>query len=129
MKFKQVFTAAWLSLAGLASTASAAVTQENGTSVYIQPDAVNGYNMLTQFSLFSHLMNFLDLLNYLVYIGAIAVALYCTLLVIIGIVSGKRDPKAIRDELTAQAGLVKVVKIIVYMKVALMIIDFVFYIT
>jgi len=128
MKFKQVFTAAWLSLAGLASTASAAVSQ-NGTSVYIQPDAVNGYNMLTQFSLFSHLMNFLDLLNYLVYIGAIAVALYCTLLFIIGIVSGKRDPKAIRDELSAQAGLVKVVKIIVYMKVALMIIDFVFYIT
>lgn len=128
MKTKQVFTAAWLSLAGLASTASAAVSQ-NGTSVYIQPDAVNGYNKLTQFNLFGYLLDFLDIVNYLVYIAAIIVALYCTLLVIVNIVNGKRDPKAIRDELSAQEGLVKVVKIIVYMKVALMIIDFVFYIT
>lgn len=128
MKIKQVLPAAGLYLAGIANLASAAVSQ-NGTSVYIQPDAVNGYNKLNQFSLFGYLLDFLDIINYLVYIAAIIVALYCTLLVIISIVNGKRDPKSIRDELTAQEGLVKVVKIIVYMKAALMIIDFVFYIT
>jgi hypothetical protein len=128
MKINQVLTAAGLFLAGLASTASAAVSQ-NGTSVYIQPDAVNGYNRLSQFNLFQYLLDFLDIINYLVYIAAIIVALYCTLLVIISIVNGKRSPKSIRDELEAQDGLVKVVKIIVYMKAALMVIDFVFYIT
>lgn len=127
MKFKQVFTAAGLFLAGLASTASAAVSQ-NGTEVYVQPDAVNGYNMLSQFSLFSYLMDFLDLLNYLVYIVAIIVALYCALLVLASILKGKTDPRSIRHELEGQDGLKKTVVIIIYLKAILMIIDFVFYI-
>lgn len=128
MKIKQVFTAVGLFLTGLAGTASAAVTQ-NGTQVYVQPDAANGYNMLSQFSLFDYLMDFLDVINYLVYIAAVIVALYCTLLVIISIVNGKRDPRSIRDELSGQDGLKKTVKIIIYMKIVLMVIDFVFYIS
>ncbi len=128
MKIKQVFTAVGLFLTGLAGTASAAVTQ-NGTQVYVQPDAANGYKMLSQFSLFDYLMDFLDVINYLVYIAAVIVALYCTLLVIISIVNGKRDPRSIRDELAGQDGLKKTVKIIIYMKVVLMVIDFVFYIS
>lgn len=128
MKIKQVFTAVGLFLTGLAGTASAAVTQ-NGTQVYVQPDAANGYNMLSQFSLFDYLMDFLDVINYLVYIAAVIVALYCTLLVIISIVNGKRDPRSIRDEISGQDGLKKTVKIIIYMKIVLMVIDFVFYIS
>ncbi|MDD4469484.1 MAG: hypothetical protein PHR29_06060 [Acholeplasmataceae bacterium] len=128
MKIKQVFTAVGLFLTGFAGTASAAVTQ-NGTQVYVQPDAANGYNMLSQFSLFDYLMDFLDVINYLVYIAAVIVALYCTLLVIISIVNGKRDPRSIRDEISGQDGLKKTVKIIIYMKIVLMVIDFVFYIS
>lgn len=128
MKIKQVLQAVGLFLTGLAGTASAAVTQ-NGTQVYVQPDAANGYKMLSQFSLFDYLINLLDVINYLVYIAAVIVALYCTLLVIISIVNGKKDPRSIKDELQGQEGLKKTVKIIVYMKIVLMVIDFVFYIS
>lgn len=127
MKINQVLTAAGFTLVGLVGSAAAAVRQD-GTSVYIQPDAVNGYNQLAQFSLFSYLLNFLDLLNYLVYIAAVIVALYCALLVIVSILKGKTDPRSIRHELEGQEGLKKVVYVIVGLKVVLMVIDFVFYI-
>jgi hypothetical protein len=127
MKIKQVLPAAGFYLAGLINTVSAEVNQ-NGSEVYVTPNAANGYHQLNQFSLFKYLINFLDLVNYLVYIAAIIVVLYCALLVIISIISGKTDPKYIKHEIEGQEGLKKVVKIIIYMKVILMVIDFVFYI-
>ncbi len=123
---RKVSMAAGSVLAGMTELAKADVTT-NGSRVYVQPDAADGYNTLQQFSLFEWLLTALNVINYLVYVAAVIVAMYCTLLVIISIVNGKRNPKAIADELSGQAGIVKVVKIIVYMKIALICIDFVFY--
>lgn len=117
-----------LLLTRLIGPVSAAVSQ-NGSQVYIQPDASSGYATLQSFSLFSWLIKLLDVVNYLVYVAAIIVILYCVLLVIVSIVHGKRNPQAIKDELTGQAGIIKVVKTIVYMKLALIGVDFIFYIT
>ena len=128
MKIKHVVTAAGAYLAGMAGMVSAAVSQ-NGTRVYVQPDAVNGYNKLNQFELFQYVLDVLDVLNYLVYITAIGVAIYCTVLVLINVVNGKRNPNAIKDELAAQEGLKKVVKIMVMMKIGLVAIDFLFYVS
>ena len=128
MKIKHVVTAAGASLAGMVSAVSAAVSQ-NGTRVYVQPDAVNGYNKLNQFELFKYVLDVLDVLNYLVYITAIGVAIYCTVLVLVNVVNGKRNPNAIKDELAAQEGLKKVVKIMVMMKIGLVAIDFLFYVS
>jgi hypothetical protein len=113
-------------LTGFVSRAGAAIST-NGSAVYVSPDAAAGYETLQQFSLFDWLLTLLNVINYLVYIAAIIVAMYCVLIVLLSILNGKRDPKAIKDELSGQAGIIKVVKIIVYMKIALMIIDFVFY--
>jgi hypothetical protein len=123
---RKVYTAVGGILTGLTNIVRADVTT-NGSRVYVQPNAADGYDTLQQFSLFDWLLTALNVVNYLVYIAAVIVAMYCTLLVIISILNGKRDPKAIKDELSGQTGIVKVVKIIVYMKIALIVIDFVFY--
>lgn len=119
-----------LSLFATVTTAAAEV-KTNGSEVLISPDPAAGYNFLQEnlSSPTDWLTMLLNIVNYLVYIAAIIVVMYCVFLVLVAIIQGKRNPTTIKNELSGQEGIKKAVVIIAYMKLALIAIDVIFYLT
>lgn len=119
-----------LSLFATVTTAAAEVTT-NGSEVLISPDPAAGYNYLQEnlSSPTDWLTMLLNVVNYLVYVAAIIVVMYCVFLVLVAILQGKRNPTTIKNELSGQEGIKKAVVIIAYMKLALIAIDVIFYLT
>ena len=119
-----------LSLFATVTTAAAEV-KTNGSEVLISPDPAAGYNFLQEnlSSPSEWLTMILNVVNYLVYIAAIIVVMYCVFLVLVAIIEGKRNPTTIKNELSGQEGIKKAVVIIAYMKLALIAIDVIFYLT
>ncbi len=119
-----------LSLFAMVQNAAAEV-KTNGSEVLISPDPAAGYTFLQEnlSSPTDWLTMLLNIVNYLVYIAAIIVVMYCVFLVLIAFIQGKRNPTTIKNELTGQDGIKKAVVIIAYMKLALIAIDVIFYLT
>jgi len=112
MQIKNTLMAAGASLAGLVNSANAAK--------YVNVSIEQGQKNFSAITYADKIVWALNLLNYAVYIVAIAVIAYAGILMLMGGVG------RVQDELRANAAFVTVIKAVVLLKFALVLIDLVF---